>query len=932
MQLAYRLDRRVEAAPATGLLLLSHEAADVVALYAGLEHDPPPRTFLIADGFLLLLETATAKPWPRTVKLRQLAEHLLVPVDAELSPQLHDDEAIGLTRDRGLVFLPGGRVLEYTPGSPLEMSTLLAASPVVRNDLSPLPPARRFAEHLSIALDLPIGGPEDVVEPGGEGIGTEELKPEERGPFSTGGYRASMKMGQIVAKLGKALGLERMRQAGENIARRAAEAAPELAAGLYGAQGAALRELLKLFRSGDVEKALRRAIPKGDDPGYRGRGPGGANLPWHSLSYSLGNILGGGGGGPVNLWMGHDEIVEQIFREYRRAAEDASNRGDFRRAAFIYGKLLSDWRAAADVLARGGLHRDAAILYRDRLQDHLCAAGQFEAAGEFDAALAIYEKRDCYELAGDLLLRLGEEEKAHVRYRKAAEEMMRTGRGALRAGEFMLAKTGRDDLAEIYFAAGWDMRKSTTTFGDVVPCGTHLARIFAKREKAEPFLNLLGEAESHFNAPGNTVAAGQMFNEFASLSSRPQLEGWRDEVRDRCLLALAGKLREHAAAEERPGTIVSTLLGTSGVWDAPVVRDAAVALKASLRPTTNTSELTGSIVSLGGGTITAARVAPHTGEVFAGFDDGSVVCFRASANKLLHVGRCRGEVAALATTMGGDLVVAACMVGDDFDGNEVVLRAFHRAVGAEFKPAGQRSLEGSSPTGLAPLIAAYYGDSFTLVRSGPALDDVSILRGADLLPARTGVHEENDDWPIDLPLPKEVPGVAGTPFVVLQKGGLRLCSFVHAGQSPVFAATTDAASVDWFPQRPPGTTLLKAPVTWHQHAPERLELAGLNDEGALYWLDLRLSKSGIAAEKVLATGCREGYRAVKLVRPGVMAGLTAHGRLIWLRASGDRLAEWRPPQQLISPVPPVAAFYCQPTQELLVLLNSGLLVRTPIPS
>src|SRR5205814_1741818 len=106
--------------------------------------------------------------------------------------------------------------------------------------------------------------------------------------------------------------------------------------------GAALRELLRLFRSGDIEKALRRAIPKGDEDSHRGRKRGGVRLPWHNLNYSLGNILGGSGGGPADLWTGHDDIVEQIFREYRRAAEEASNRGDFRRAAFIYGKLLAD--------------------------------------------------------------------------------------------------------------------------------------------------------------------------------------------------------------------------------------------------------------------------------------------------------------------------------------------------------------------------------------------------------------------------------------------------------------------------------------------------------------------------------------------------------------------------------------------------------------
>src|SRR5262249_9973632 len=151
-------------------------------------------------------------------------------------------------------------------------------------------------------------------------------------------------------------------------------------------------------------------------------------------------------------------------------------------------------------------------------------------------------------------------------------------------------------------------------------------------------------------------------------------------------------------------------------------------------------------------------------------DNGLVVCFRASSSRLQQVGQCPGPVAALATTMGGDLVVAACSFGDSVD-----LRAFTRQTQQEFQPAGIRMLEGPRATGLAPLIASFYGETFTIVRSGPALDDLTVLRGADLLPRRTGVHEEDDDWPIDLPLPKEVPGVSGIAVLVLVKGGINLC-------------------------------------------------------------------------------------------------------------------------------------------------------------
>ena len=66
-----------------------------------------------------------------------------------------------------------------------------------------------------------------------------------------------------------------------------------------------------------------------------------------------------------------------LFRS--KAAELAILRGDYRRAALIYGRLLRDYRAAANVLSRGGLHRDAAILLLTRLDDPRGAARAFEA-------------------------------------------------------------------------------------------------------------------------------------------------------------------------------------------------------------------------------------------------------------------------------------------------------------------------------------------------------------------------------------------------------------------------------------------------------------------------------------------------------------------------------------------------------------------------
>src|SRR4030095_346484 len=95
-------------------------------------------------------------------------------------------------------------------------------------------------------------------------------------------------------------------------------------------------------------------------------------------------------------------------------AEAAARAGDYRRAAFIYGRLLSDYPRAAAVLAQGGLHRDAALIYLHKLHDYLAAARAYEAAGDVDRALALYRKCGEHALAGDLLRGAGEEDTARA--------------------------------------------------------------------------------------------------------------------------------------------------------------------------------------------------------------------------------------------------------------------------------------------------------------------------------------------------------------------------------------------------------------------------------------------------------------------------------------------------------------------------------------
>ena len=922
MHVPFHLNRRAASEPASALLLLSHDPSELLAICAGLAYDPLPDLFATADGFLLLLDAPTAKTFSHTLRLRREFEYLLLPVDASLSPQLNSEEANTLTRERGLVILPGGRSLAFDPESPLEPAQLLSVGSARRDGWEALPQPRPLADSIrSMRLDLPHDDVENVIASGGEGIGTEDPRPDNASAGKTAANRARMTLGQMLGAIGKALGLDKLKRAGEQLVEKAIEEVPRLGERIYGNQEAALRDLLKKFREGKIEDALKRAIPRGEATSYRGRADDGAQLPLHNLRYSLGNLLSGAAGGPAAIWYGHDDVVADLFREYRKAAEEATRRGDFRRAAFIYGKLLSEWREAADVLARGGLHHDSAILYRDKIGDKLKAAEQFESAGEFDESMRIYDQLGEHERAGDLLRRIGEEERAVERFVQAAEAMIKRGRGPLAAGEFVLKKTNRSDLAESYFAAGWDLRRVSLQLGHAVPCALHLARIYAEREKPDEFMNLLCEGEAFFASPGNMAAAGQFFNEAARLSARPLLKSHQDELRDRCLIALAGKLREHAESDDKPGTVVSTLLGEAHVWEAPVVRDAAVALKAMQKRAGRAEKSAKkiSMLPLRSGTVTSARVSPSSGDVFAGFESGEIVGFRASESRVFDVGKCPGPISSLATDMQGDWVVAEY----ELDG-EIWLQNFYRTGAYDYRRGTNRQMPAHEATGLAPLIIGH-----VVVRSGPEPADLSLYRGNDLLPVSTVDSAGDEPLPIDLPLPERPPGCNGTSVLVFEKGGVDLVWF-EVGKSVTRRHVT-GKNVDWLPSQPPEVTLHKPRLAWGHDGPGIVEIAGLNTSLALYWLRLSLGANQIEKQKLLATGCKEGYRTASLMKNSRLVGVTRENRLIWLRAVGDRLEEWAPPVTLTSLSPAVACFYTRPTEEVVVFLANGYLVRVPVP-
>ena len=210
-------------------------------------------------------------------------------------------------------------------------------------------------------------------------------------------------LGRGLGALGKAIGSKKLGGLGDKLKAKGTEIAPRISEGLLGRQEAALQHLLRQFRQGKTDDALRHAIPIGKEPGRGSRTYGSDRLPTRGLIWSLAGLFGGGRGG-TSIWSGgHPDTWRDLVAEYHKAAREAANRGDFRRAALIYAKLLSDFRAAASMLAKGGLHREAGILFRDKVRDPTRAAHEFAQSGDHEEALRLYRESHLYVDAGDLL-------------------------------------------------------------------------------------------------------------------------------------------------------------------------------------------------------------------------------------------------------------------------------------------------------------------------------------------------------------------------------------------------------------------------------------------------------------------------------------------------------------------------------------------------
>jgi len=586
MQVVWELRRLQAPHPTTAVLLLTHDPQAIRDWITQAKPPAWPTIYLTHDGYLIRLPIGVPAPIV-AIHLRSLAANLWLPSDAELLPTLHLEEAASLAAHRGLIFLPGQRVLLFDPESPLPLNHFLELRlqppPLLRRlpQLPTRPDRIRTLEYVistdELAELLDIGTPD----------GYDETAPQPTPPTGWSSRqqgRAQVWMAQFIGGLGRMFGIGALQRLGANLARGALQRVPQLTQEILGQQEAALRDLLREFREGDVEAALRRALPMGQDGRTQTTGGTGVALPEQSTRFNLESLLRMGQGGSANVWYGGANYQAELWNEYRRLANEAIARGDFRRAAFIHGHLLGDRTEAAGLLSRGGFHREAAILYREVVKNRMRAAQEFDKAGMYDEAIRLYREMACHVEAGDLLTRLGDIEAAFAEYEFAANILAKEG-NFHSAGLLWMSKAGHLDRAEAMFRQGWEKRRDSIAHArNAFPCVMKRLEMQAERGDLESFWSLLAEVETELQADGQQPQATDLYRILVEWGDRFEtLHPHRLRLRDRARMGLAYQLRRHALSESRAGTIVARLFGESGKWAPAVVGDAAYALQLMLR-------------------------------------------------------------------------------------------------------------------------------------------------------------------------------------------------------------------------------------------------------------------------------------------------------------------------------------------------------------
>lgn len=209
-----------------------------------------------------------------------------------------------------------------------------------------------------------------------------------------------------------------------------------------------LKRLTDMFEK-NMDEFLQYAIPLSSPYLNRGTANPGSRLTKNPFQFNLGRL---GGGKAVDGW-NLDKYHNDLRSKYLKAAQQAIDKKDYKKAAYVYAHLLGDYAMAASTLKQGKHYREAAILYKDHLNNNRQAAECYEEGGLYVEAIELYTELYEPEKVGDLYMELGQRKEALGWYEDSANKEINPD--YLQRSRIIADKIGDRPRAKEVLLEGW---------------------------------------------------------------------------------------------------------------------------------------------------------------------------------------------------------------------------------------------------------------------------------------------------------------------------------------------------------------------------------------------------------------------------------------------------------------------------------------------
>jgi tetratricopeptide (TPR) repeat protein len=809
-----------------------------------------------------------------------------LPVDAALEPALLLQELAALTQEEALLLLPNGEAHRFDSKDHLDPHQWIESSPIRRRDW------RSFREIVPSIQQVEIqptgngeseGDSENTAE--ADGIleqgqpGTDPSSGEKpSGPSTISQLRnqARMGMGRMLHGLGNLFRSKGLRNRGTQMMGDAISRMPvELSQKMIERQRQLLLQLLKKFRSGKSEEALKRGLDFGNTGEATGPTGAATDLPVHnSLLFSLMNLFPNRGGGTA-IWGGNDDLFNELMREYHRLAQEALAKGDYRRAAYLYGKMIGDFRSAAEALLRGGLFHEAAIIFRDKVKDLPAAARAFEQAGELDEAIKLYVKERNHVAVGDLLVRQEKIEQAHHHYQIAADRKIELESDYLGAGQLIANKIGNREQALEKFIAGWEKRDEASKITqNANQCLQEAIRIHLQQQERLPIVNLIREADPWFDHPAHQTQAIEFYQQLIQVADHSLMKDDREELIDRSKIGLVGRLTDELTQGKPTPQLVAKYFSHASKWSPSFLSDARFASRVPNLPKGEVQEYQLQTICIGSGMVLQTLAPRLAHERFVAYADGRVAIFDSQNQKTQWLKVEWYEIIGWlsCSNLGEDLVVT------NPSGNAMHLQHYHR--------------DRENFTLTSKQVVAYTPDE----DSGYEILAEMKGNGAATMAVYLSTPSEIKGYSVPGLLPNwEISEISDTILIQTQEPKQGFTVWVHPGS---ITWGTKHLSIPW---RPCNSQNFEYRWELEGEANSTLELSGLTEAGDLYHT-LVDENQGRLRHRTQVSTVDEAYAACCLVRHRRIVAVTKNGMVRFLKINPTGIVEWATSRSLYIPV------------------------------